>query len=209
MSLPKCPVFEKRKRNPRVFDLTGQRFGRLRVLTYAGYRKPNPKHKTKNKIGSILWLCQCDCGERAVYNTCWLRHGSAVSCGCRIQMVTHGHTRRRKNSNTRNSPTRSSWCCMMQRCYNTKGKKYRDYGARGIRVCERWHKFENFLADMGVRPRGKTLDRKDVNGNYERKNCRWATNEIQNSNRRPFKRGTPVASPQADVATFTGVEEPF
>jgi hypothetical protein len=95
---------------------------------------------------------------------------------------------------------------MMGRCYNQKGKKYNSYGGRGIRVCERWHKFENFLADMGIRPRGKTLDRKKVDGHYEPGNCRWATDHTQRHNKRNSK---PAASPQADVATFTGVEEPF
>ena len=97
----------------------------------------------------------------------------------------------------------------MSRCYNTKGKKYPSYGGRGITVCARWHKFDNFLADMGIRPRGKTLDRRDTNGNYEPGNCRWATSATQNSNRRPFKRCKPVASPQADATAITGVEEPF
>lgn len=95
---------------------------------------------------------------------------------------------------------------MKARCLNPKGKSYKDYGGRGITVCERWLTFENFLADMGVRPRGKTIDRKNVNGNYEPGNCRWATNHMQAVNKRLHK---PAASPQADVAGITGVEEPF
>jgi hypothetical protein len=100
---------------------------------------------------------------------------------------------------------------MVRRCFNRKSDNYPDYGARGITVCERWRGplgFQNFLADMGERPRGKTLDRKNANGNYERSNCRWATNHVQALNKRKKKATKPTASPQADVATFT-VEEPF
>jgi hypothetical protein len=98
---------------------------------------------------------------------------------------------------------------MKSRCLNPNGVSYKDYGGRGIKVCERWLKFEHFFADMGVRPRGKSIDRKDVNGNYEPKNCRWATKHEQETNKRPRKANKPAASPQADVAGITGVEEPF
>jgi hypothetical protein len=101
---------------------------------------------------------------------------------------------------------------MKQRCLNPKATGYKHYGGRGIRVCKRWQGpkgFVNFLADMGPRPCGKTLDRKNVNGNYEPRNCRWATDALQSQNQRRRKANQPAASPQADVATFTGVEEPF
>ena len=73
---------------------------------------------------------------------------------------------------------------MLQRCKNPRAKKYKNHGGRGISVCESWHVFENFLADMGERPPGATLDRKDNDGNYESSNCRWATYEQQNQNSR-------------------------
>jgi len=97
---------------------------------------------------------------------------------------------------------------MRNRCFDPKCRSYRFYGGRGITICDRWlgpNGFVNFFADMGKRPRGKSIDRKDVNGNYEPKNCRWATNQVQALNKRPRK---PTASPQADVASFA-VEEPF
>jgi hypothetical protein len=93
--------------------------------------------------------------------------------------ITHGHT-----TGGTISPTYKTWKSVVERCTNPNHRRWKDYGGRGIKVCDRWRKFENFLADMGERPEGKTLDRKEVNGNYELNNCRWATNEEQAINRR-------------------------
>lgn len=82
------------------------------------------------------------------------------------------------------TPTWNSWQAMLARCYRPVCNGYKNYGGRGITVCERWHSFENFYADMGDRPKGKTLDRLDVNGNYEPGNCRWATPTEQRANTR-------------------------
>ena len=87
-----------------------------------------------------------------------------------------------------NTPTWRSWFGMVARCKYPNLPYWKNYGGRGIKVCKRWEKFVNFLADMGVRPEGKTLDRKNNNGNYCRRNCRWATWEEQNNNRRLFDR---------------------
>lgn len=87
-----------------------------------------------------------------------------------------------------------SWDAMLQRCTNVKHHKWKDYGGRGIRVCRRWHKFENFLADMGERPVGKTLDRKNNDGNYCKGNCRWATRSEQQRNKREYRKAANCSS---------------
>jgi hypothetical protein len=95
--------------------------------------------------------------------------------------VTYLHGHSRKGHTT---AAYSSWNCMMTRCYCTTHNSYRYYGGRGIRVCKRWHYFKNFFRDMGPRPVGKTLDRKNVDGNYEPSNCRWASKTEQRANQR-------------------------
>lgn len=128
--------------------------------------------------------CLCDCGTRRAFSVHHLKSGASRSCGCLIVDTsrTHGAT---------GTPTYTSWEQMHQRCYNKNNKAYRNYGWRGIAVCERWRGpsgFANFLADMGTRPEGKSIDRyPNKNGNYEPSNCRWATRTEQNRNSRKNK----------------------
>jgi hypothetical protein len=96
-------------------------------------------------------------------------------------MMRHGHARKKR------SPEYQSWMAMMTRCHNASCSAFRHYGGRGITVCARWRLFENFLADMGPRPPGLTLERRDNDGNYEPGNCRWATRSDQVRNRRPTR----------------------
>lgn len=155
----------------KFIDLAGQKFGRLLVIENVG------KNKWKNR----QWLCQCDCGKKSVVTTSNLNSGTTISCGCfnREKSTIHGHYK-----NNKESPTYTSWNHMMDRCKNPKHLHYHRYGGRGITVCKRWIKFKNFLEDMGERPEGLTLDRRNNDRGYYPKNCRWATNIQQNRNRR-------------------------
>ena len=156
-------------------DLIGQRFGRLTVLLPVWFIKRRQK----------AWLCSCDCGSATVVLTGSLRRGCTKSCGCLqreqagTQRLTHGQ---------RHSRTYESWKHMKSRCSNPNYQYFASYGGRGIAVCERWEKFENFLADMGERPPGKSLDRIDNEKGYCPENCRWATHSEQMKNRRKFAR---------------------
>lgn len=156
-----------------MLNLIGKRFGKLVVTQKGQYIS-----------GTTKWLCLCDCGNEKFVGSQNLRNGSTKSCGClrkeylRDSRTTHGYT---------NTGVYRSWSQMKNRCSNPNYIGYESYGGRGIKYCERWEKFENFLYDMGDRPLKTSLDRIDVNGNYEPSNCRWATVKEQSANRREMK----------------------
>ncbi len=168
----------------RFINLAGQRFGRLVVTGRSG----------RGKHAVTLWLCRCDCGNDKTANTARLRSGKILSCGC-----LHSETSRASIAANRKprythrgtgTPEHTTWNSMRDRCSRPKNKDYPAYGGRGIRVCERWlgpSGFSNFLADMGPRPDGMSIDRRNVNGHYEPGNCRWATDIEQRHNRRDIK----------------------
>jgi hypothetical protein len=165
----------KRKTMPNFIDINGRRFGRWQVLA-RNVERPNLRG------GSAVWRCQCDCGTIRAVPGYHLRNGRSTSCGClnreqtRERMTTHGHTR-----NGVASRTHRSWKGMIVRCTKPNVTGFYAYGGRGITVCHRWRYgedgksgFECFLADMGERPPGLILNRRDHDGNYNYSNCCWA-----------------------------------
>lgn len=147
-------------------NLIGREFGRLKVLAEVD---PTSERHTQ-------YACLCQCGNLKAVRTYDLLKGKVISCGCAKWL--HGLSK---------SPEYRSWYSMKERCLNKKHPWYKYYGGRGITICKRWMSFENFIADMGSRPPGHTLDRIDCNKSYYPENCRWATVAQQNSNRRNWK----------------------
>jgi hypothetical protein len=155
-------------------DLSGLAFGKWTVLALAGSVQDSGGAMRKK------WLCRCACGNEKLVNTGPLTTGKSTGCGC--WRIRHGSTIRKQPS-----PEYVAWASMKQRCLNVNTSRYKDYGGRGITICESWLKsFEAFLSDMGVKPSpDHSLDRIDNHGNYEASNCRWATRSQQQLNKRP------------------------
>lgn len=132
-------------------------------------------------------LCRCDCGTEKVISKYQLANGHTRSCGClRRDLVTA----KNKTHGMCGTRTYRIWKSMLARCYQPSMSRFEHYGGRGIKVCARWHVFENFYADMGKVPGGMSIDRIDVNGNYDPQNCRWATAKQQARNTTANKRYT-------------------
>lgn len=161
----------------RVVDLTGQRFGRLVAVEATERRNGNC---------AIVWRCLCNCGNEHFAASCCLRNGHTKSCGClqKEQGAQNGRKSRTTHGMSK-SAEYEVWKAMNQRCKNSNNKDYKNYGGRGIKVCERWSSsFEAFYEDMGPCPEGMSIDRRDNDSGYTPKNCRYTTDKKQANNRR-------------------------
>jgi hypothetical protein len=151
-------------------------YGRLTVLA---------KTNKTNTCGRFFYLCICSCGVEKSVQINSLHNGLTRSCGCLRSETTAHKNVLSATHGLRNSVEYRIWTSMLSRCRNPKYENYPHYGGRGISVCKRWAKFENFYADLGPRPLGAfQLDRKDNDGNYTPKNCRWATPKQNSRNKR-------------------------
>jgi len=155
--------------------MIGRKFGKLTVLAESGINKSRAK----------TWLCLCECGKETVVAGVKLRNGHTRSCGCLVVdkvsklNLTHGLS---------SIPEYVIWAGMWQRVTNPNNISYPNYGQRGVKICDRWKDFNNFLADMGTRPQGKySIERVDNDGNYEPTNCKWADYFEQAKNKRKRK----------------------
>lgn len=149
--------------------MEGKRFGMLAVLSRAGF---------KGKFAA--WLCRCDCGAEIVVDGAKLRNGRKKLCS----YAAH-KSERPLPLTVEFKSEYQSWTNMRARCLDKTNAKYQIYGGRGITICERWTKFKNFMLDMGRKPDPKfTIERDDVNGNYEPTNCKWISRKDQGRNKR-------------------------
>lgn len=161
----------------KIPDQVGKRYNKLTIIK----RVDDKPYGNQGRVRA-MFLCRCDCGVIKEIDWDSLKRGATVSCGCHKNKISGDRFKTHELSNT---PEYISWKNMKARCYNKSNTSYKNYGGRGITVCDSWlNSFENFYRDMGEKPSPElSLERRDVNGNYERSNCYWATNTVQANNK--------------------------
>lgn len=158
---------------PKYVDLTGKKFGNLIVM----------KRINNNKRGEAVWECHCKCGNIVYTTSGSLNSGNTQGCGCKSKETA----KLRSIKNHKDSRLYKVYHWMKQRCYDKNNKQYKNYGGRGIKICDEWlsdyTKFYDWAVNNGYE-KGLTIDRKNNNGNYEPNNCQWVTQKVNNNNRR-------------------------
>jgi hypothetical protein len=160
----------------KILDMAGQKFGRLTVIEFS----------RKNVHRHAYWVCECECGNKVDVNASHLKSGHTRSCGCfNFKSFSLKRTKHKPHGMS-GSPEHKTWRGMIKRCTNPNAINYKNYGGRGITVCDRWlNSFENFYADMGEKPsKSHSIDRLNNNLGYSKDNCRWSVQIDQQRNRR-------------------------
>lgn len=161
----------------RQADILGRKYARLTVIAHAPMIR-----------GRAAVVCRCECGNKVTIQARGVIHGNTRSCGCYALEISAKNGRAGVTHGMSKTPTYRSWSAMIRRCESKNHPDFKHWGARGIKICQRWREsFEAFYADMGERPDGMTLDRINVDGDYEPSNCRWATPVEQGYNQRGNK----------------------
>lgn len=176
-------------------NLENKRFGRWIVV----------KKTNERSSGSVVWLCRCDCGSIKKIRSSCLTHGETLSCGClRTELFKNRITKHGMSSTL----AYRAWWAMKSRCNNPKNRRYKDYGGRNIKICERWKVFENFHKDMGDKPSVKSLDRIDNNKGYEPSNCKWSTSieQLNNTRRNSYITYKGITKTISEWARYLGIE---
>jgi hypothetical protein len=180
--------------NKKPQDLTGKTFGRLKVLKCVG----------KNKYGHYQWLCRCDCGNTCIVKTGSLNRGTK-SCGC---LHREGLIKRNTKHGLAHTPIYNVWSAIKNRCLNQNDKEYKSYGGRGITLCNEWMTFKEFYNDMGKEYKPwLTIERRNVNGGYNKENCYWAdmVTQANNTRRNRYETVDGVTDTVANLARKYGI----